>query len=108
MLTLTLTAAGALSVTLNDQIDHADSPNDTETNLAITLGGLVEVVDEDGDALSAGAADIVLNIGDDIPTITGTTPVVLQVDEDGLADGNADTGQTGEADFGGSTTDTST
>src|ERR671925_1089767 len=78
--------------------------SDTETNLAINLGAIVEVVDEDGDALSAPAGDIVLNIGDDIPQIVGSA-TTLQVDEDGLLGANADTGATGEVNFGGSTTD---
>jgi hypothetical protein len=67
VLTLTLTAAGQLSVELKDQIDHTDIPNDMETNLGINLGAIVEVVDADGDALSVPAGDIVLNIGDDVP-----------------------------------------
>ena len=47
-----------------------------------------------------------LNIGDDIPQIIGTTPVTLQLDEDALADANADSAPRlpGEADFGGQTT----
>ena len=75
-------------------------------NLAINLGGLIEVVDQDGDALAAASGDIVLNIGDDIPQIIGTTPVTLQLDEDGLAGANADSAPLlpGEADFGEQTT----
>ena len=47
MLFRSLTTAGALSVQLLDQIDHTDSPNDTETNLAINLGAIIEAVDRD-------------------------------------------------------------
>ena len=56
--TITLTTAGQLSVQLLDQIDHADDPDNTETNLSINLGGIIQVVDSDGDALSTGAANI--------------------------------------------------
>ena len=59
--------AGQLTFTLIDQIDHVDSPNDAETNLPIDLAGVIQVVDEDGDALVAGTGDIVINVGDDIP-----------------------------------------
>ena len=81
-----MTTDGSLTVTLLDQIDHTFGDN-VESNLAINLGGLIAVVDEDGDALAAASGDIVLNIGDDIPQIIGTTPVTLQLDEDasGLA-----------------------
>ena len=103
--TITLTEAGLLSVELLAQIDHGDNPDDTETNLSINLGGIIELEDEDGDALSAdNASDIVFKIGDDIPTVDISSPVVLQVDEDALLAGNTDTGQTGENDFGGSKT----
>ncbi len=83
VLSLTLTDAGLLSVELSDQIDHADSPDNTETNLPINLGALIEVVDEDGDAVSTSAANIVLNIGDDIPVaiLSATPGVSVTVDE---------------------------
>ena len=105
VLTLNLTTDGSLTVTLLDQIDHTFGDN-VESNLAINLGGLIAVVDQDGDALAAASGDIVLNIGDDIPQIIGTTPVTLQLDEDGLAGANADSAPLlpGEADFGEQTT----
>ena len=64
--TIQVTAAGLLTFTLIDQIDHATG-DDTETNLPIDLAGVIQVEDEDGDALAAGAGDIVINVGDDIP-----------------------------------------
>ena len=69
--TIQVTAAGQLNFTLIDQIDHTFG-DDVETNLSIDLGALIEVVDEDGDALPAGAGNIVLNIGDDIPQIVAS------------------------------------
>ena len=101
--TIQVTAAGQLTFTLIDQIDHTFG-DDAETNLPIDLGGLIEVVDEDGDALPAGAGNIVINVGDDIPQMC--QPAALQVDEDALGDANADTPAVdGEANFGGSATD---
>src|SRR5204862_432785 len=83
VLTLQLTAAGSLTTTLSDQIDHANSPVNTETNLSIDLSALIQVVDADGDTLAAPANDIVVKIGDDIPAFIGQ-PTTLQLDEDGL------------------------
>ena len=81
--TIQVTAGGTLNVTLLDHIDHVDNPDDTETNLTISLGSLIEVVDEDGDALSAPSGDITLNIGDDIPNavVVINTPDTLVLDE---------------------------
>ena len=66
--TIQVTAGGQLTFTLIDQIDHTFG-DDVETNLPIDLGGVIQVVDEDGDALPAGAGNIVINVGDDIPQI---------------------------------------
>ena len=67
---------------------------------------MIQVEDEDGDALVAGAGDIVINVGDDIPQHRLATPAALQVDEDALADANADTPVAdGEVDFGGQASD---
>ena len=70
-----MTAAGQLNFTLIDQIDHTFG-DDVETNLSIDVGALIEVVDEDGDALPAGAGNIVINVGDDIPVVQTKTDLI--------------------------------
>ena len=84
MFTLQVQANGTPDTfTLLDQLDHVGNPGNGENNLTISLGSLIEVVDEDGDALSAPSGDITLNIGDDIPNavVVINTPDTLALDE---------------------------
>ena len=66
-----VTAAGQLTVTLLDQIDHTFGDN-VESNLAIDLGGSDRRLwTRTAMRWRRARGDIVLNIGDDIPQIIG-------------------------------------
>lgn len=96
--TITLAENGHFTFTLIDQIDHDNSPANSETEFTFNIGGLFQAVDADGDVLPLTDAPIAVTIQDDIPVMAASyTPVVISVDESGLryengneSDGNPD------------------
>ena len=84
-----MTADGLLTFTLIDQIDHTFGDN-VETNLPIDLAGVIQVVDEDGDALVADTGDFVINVGDDIPQQITPQSATLENSPSGTATANLD------------------
>jgi T1SS-143 domain-containing protein len=84
--TMALNAStGAWTFTLFKPLDHPDT-NDTENDLTIEFGGLVQATDKDGDTVTSLASVSVL-VDDDTPValLTGTSTDF--VDEDALANG---------------------
>ena len=80
-------ATGAWTFTLLGRLDHADDGTNTENDLTIEFGGLVQATDADGDTVMA-TGSIIVTVDDNTPmavpgTSTGT------VDEDGLPGGIA-------------------
>ena len=80
-------ATGAWTFTLLRPLDHADDGTDTENDLTINFGGLVQATDADGDTVTAtGTVSVVVD--DDTPiAVAGTS--TGSVDEDGLPNGIA-------------------
>ena len=100
--TFTLNPGGAWVFDLEDQLDHPSLdglPGDnTENDLTILLGSLIQATDADGDTAPGGAVQIVVN--DDTPiAVAGTS--TDSVDEDKLANGIE--GGTGDIDSGAGT-----
>ena len=94
--TFQLTAAGNWTFTLVDQLDHPTLdglPGDnTENDLLINLGAIVQATDRDGDTVTGNATGLVVTVNDDTP-IQGAISSGT-VDEDGLPGGIA--GGTGD------------
>jgi len=94
---ITITAAGdSYTIQLLGPIDH---PNDTRPGSEDDLTFTVPVTATDGKGGST-SANMSVTIEDDSPAFVGAGQSVLRVDEDGLASANADSGRSGENDFG--------
>ncbi|MBR2690422.1 MAG: hypothetical protein IKE42_21430, partial [Aquamicrobium sp.] len=94
---ITITAAGdSYTIQLLGPIDH---PNDTRPGSEDDLTFTVPVTATDGKGGST-TANMSVTIEDDSPAFVGAGQSVLRVDEDGLASANADSGRSGENDFG--------
>ena len=81
---------GAWAFNLEDQLDHPTLdglPGDnTENDLTILLGSLIQATDWDGDTVTANAGGLVVTVNDDTPIRTG--PISSgTVDEDGVFEG---------------------
>ena len=87
--TFELNANGSWEFTLLDQLDHADGNN--ENDLTINLGSIIEATDADGDSVTAFAGGLVITVDDDTPTASSNHVTGL-VDEDGVVEGAADSG----------------
>ena len=75
-------STGAWTFTLVRPLDHVDDGTDTENDLTINFGGLVQATDNDGDTVTATGAVSVL-VDDDTPiAVAGTS--TDSVDEDAL------------------------
>ena len=104
---------GAWTFTLIDQLDHPTLnglPGDnTENDLTIQLGSLIQATDFDGDTVSAIGSVSVL-VDDDTPIAVSGVISTGRVDEDGVLEGTADAGPGdgipgGPGDFGDPNTD---
>ena len=86
---------GAWTFTLIDQLDHASldglAGDNTENDLLINLGAIVQATDFDGDSVTGNANGLVITVDDDTPIAT-TAQVTGTVDEDGVLEGAADAG----------------
>ena len=83
-------STGAWTFTLVRPLDHVDDGTDTENDLTINFGGLVQATDNDGDTVTATGTVSVL-VDDDTPiAVAGTSTGT--VDEDGAVEGTADAG----------------
>ncbi|MDA8483839.1 DUF5801 domain-containing protein [Pseudomonas resinovorans] len=76
-----LTAAtGAYVFTLHDQIDHpslnGQADDNTENDLLLQLGTVLQVSDGDGDSALAAAEKLVITVDDDSPVVTAKTNLV--------------------------------
>ena len=93
--TFQLTAAGNWTFTLVDQLDHAAlnglAGDNTENDLLINLGAIVQATDFDGDSVPGAAAGLVITVNDDTPIATAGTSTGT-VDEDGVLEGAANAG----------------
>ena len=89
--TLELNADGSYTFTLLDQLDHPSldgmAGDDSENDLLLELGSVIEATDADGDTVAGAADGLVITVDDDTPQDSGDD-VVVQVDEDALAGGN--------------------
>jgi T1SS-143 domain-containing protein len=79
--TFTLNAtSGAYNFTLVDQIDHPTlnglPGDDTENDLLIQLGSIIQATDHDGDTVVANANGLVITVDDDTPTAANDTDQV--------------------------------
>ncbi len=78
---------GAWTFTLIDQLDHpsldGQAGDDTENDLLINLGAIVQVTDADGDTVTGNAGSLVITVDDDVPGQNAAT-VNINVDEDEL------------------------
>ena len=78
-------STGAWTFTLVRPLDHVDDGTDTENDLTINFGGLVQATDNDGDTVTATGTVSVL-VDDDTPiAVAGTS--TDSVDEDALPNG---------------------
>ena len=79
-------STGAWTFTLVRPLDHADDGTNTENDLTINFGGLVQATDNDGDTVTAtGTVSVVVD--DDMPiAVAGTS--TDGVDEDALPNGD--------------------
>ncbi len=84
--TFQLLANGNYTFTLVKQLDHPTA--NTEDNLAIALGAMIQATDKDGDPATAAAGGLTISVNDDLPQ-AGTGSQTGTVDEDGLAGGIA-------------------
>ena len=89
---ITNTTTGAYSFTLIDQLDHASldglSGDNSENDLLIQLGSILQATDKDGDTITyVPAADntngLVITVDDDTGALNGNS-VTKHVDEDNL------------------------
>ena len=95
-------ATGALTLTVLRGL--VDPTPGTQEDLVQAASDVLFVTAENNGVTVSFDLGPHLTLVDDAPTVTGEA-ATLQVDEDGLANGNTDTGQTGEADLGGPLTD---
>jgi T1SS-143 domain-containing protein len=62
---------GAYTFTLVDQIDHPTlnglAGDNTENDLSISLGSIIQATDHDGDSVTANASGLVITVDDDTP-----------------------------------------
>ncbi|PLP58342.1 hypothetical protein CYK37_15670, partial [Mesorhizobium loti] len=94
---ITITATGdSYTIEILGPIDH---PNDARPGSEDDLTLVVPVTASDGKDGSA-TANMSIIIEDDSPAFVSVSQTVLRVDEDGLASANADSGRSGENDFG--------
>ena len=89
--TLTVNANGSYTFTLLGAIDHptlnGQAGDNTENDLSLALGSIVQATDADGDAVTAPANGLVIVVDDDMPLIgrtEGQAPTLV-VDETNLA-----------------------
>ena len=72
--TFPLNGDGSWTFTLVDQLDHPTlngRPGDnTENDLSINLGAIVQATDADGDTVTGNAAGLVITVDDDTPMAT--------------------------------------
>ena len=76
--TFTLNAGtGAYQFTLVDQLDHATLNgmlgDDTENELTIALGSIIQATDRDGDTVTAAGNGLVITVDDDTPVANADT-----------------------------------
>jgi T1SS-143 domain-containing protein len=97
--TFVLNANGSYTFTLLDQLDHptlnGQPGDDTENELAIQLGSIIQATDADGDSVAANGNGLVITVDDDTPVANNDTDTI--VGGNGPATGNVITG----IDFGG-------
>jgi len=83
-------STGEWAFTLLKPLDHPTlngvAGDDTENNLTLSFGGLVQATDKDGDTVTGtGTVNVVVN--DDTPIAVANGSSTGTVDEDGLANG---------------------
>ena len=112
MFTLVVNADGSWTFDLDDQLDHVDASGDAGFNLitaadgstsvpSIDFSSILVATDFDGDsATGAASGSFTIAVENDIPQIVGQ-PVRCRLTRTLWRDANTDTGQPGEADFGG-------
>ena len=89
--TLVVHADGSYTFTLLDQLDHptlnGQPGDDTENDLSLALGSVVQATDADGDPVTAPANGLVIVVDDDTPLIgrADISAPTLTVDESNLA-----------------------
>ncbi|MFL6756972.1 MAG: DUF5801 repeats-in-toxin domain-containing protein, partial [Sphingomicrobium sp.] len=89
--TLVVHADGSYTFTLLDQLDHptlnGQPGDDTENDLSLALGSVVQATDVDGDPVTAPANGLVIVVDDDTPLIgrADISAPHLTVDETNLA-----------------------
>ncbi len=70
--TLEVNADGSYTFTLLDQLDHAtlngQAGDNTENDLSLALGSIIQATDIDGDPVTAPANGLVIVVDDDTPT----------------------------------------
>ncbi len=70
-LALTNAATGAFTFTLLDQLDHPTlngaSGDNTENDLVLNLGSVVQATDKDGDSVRAAPEKLAITVDDDMP-----------------------------------------
>ena len=78
-------ANGSYTFTLLDQLDHPTlnglAGDNTENDLGIALGSIIQATDADGDTVAANANGLVITVDDDTPT-PSTVSVGGTVDEE--------------------------
>jgi T1SS-143 domain-containing protein len=71
---------GAYIFTLLDQLDHPTlnglAGDDTENDLTLNLGSILQVFDKDGDSAKAAAEKLVITVDDDTPVVRSITNIV--------------------------------
>ena len=106
--TFQLTEDGDWTFTLIDQLDHptldGEEGDDTENDLEIALGSIVQATDADGDSVAGNADGLVITVDDDTPVArndedtivsggdTATGNVITGAGTDTGASGSDDTG----------------
>ena len=99
---------GVWTFNLEDQLDHPSQDgvvglDNTENELTILLGSLIQAADGDGDTVTATGTAVQVVVDDDTPI--RTAPISSgTVDEDGVLEGAADAGP-GDGILGGGATD---
>ena len=84
--TFVLNANGTYTFTLSDQLDHptlnGQAGDNTENDLSIALGSIIQATDNDGDSVTANANGLVITVDDDTPTAAiSTAGLSISIDE---------------------------
>jgi T1SS-143 domain-containing protein len=92
--TFVLNANGSYTFTLLDQVDHPTlnglPGDDTENDLSISLGSIIQATDADGDSVSANDDGLVIIVDDDTPVANNDVDSIAAGGD--IATGNVITG----------------